>query len=169
MIKCIHCDEIKTSENFYIQKRKKNGLSSWCKECHFKNASMHNKNNRKHVNRVTQGRAYKNPKMYWCGCILKGHKQQGNIIEPTKENLYNIIKEKEHCYICGNKLNWERNINKKEMTQNPPSLDRKNNENVINKDNILIICRKCNTTKLNRSFEEFILYCKNVVEKFGDK
>jgi hypothetical protein len=52
------------------------------------------------------------------------------------------------------------------MKSNSPSLDRLDNEDVIRKDNILILCYKCDATKRDRTMEEFLSYCGAVVSKF---
>jgi len=52
------------------------------------------------------------------------------------------------------------------MVSTSPTLDRVNNEDVIRKDNILILCYKCNATKRDRTLEEFVGYCSAVAKKF---
>jgi hypothetical protein len=51
------------------------------------------------------------------------------------------------------------------MHSNSPSLDRLDNESVIRRDNILILCYKCNATKRYRTLREFLDYCDVVVAR----
>ena len=69
------------------------------------------------------------------------------------------------CFICGAVLDWQLG-NKGRMKSNSPTLDRVDNENVIRKNNILILCYKCNATKRDRTFEEFVEYCDAAARKF---
>jgi hypothetical protein len=48
-----------------------------------------------------------------------------------------------------------------------PSVDRLSNSDILTVNNIQIICRRCNTTKLDRTMEEFVDYCKMVAKKFN--
>ncbi len=52
------------------------------------------------------------------------------------------------------------------MKNNSPTLDRLDNETVIRKNNITILCYKCNATKRDRTLSEFLDYCKAVVSRF---
>ncbi len=70
----------------------------------------------------------------------------------------------EMCYICDMQLNWELG-NKGKIKSNSPTLDRLDNEKVIRKDNVVILCYRCNATKCDRSMGEFLLYCYSVVAK----
>ena len=51
------------------------------------------------------------------------------------------------------------------MKSNNPTLDRFDNEKVIRKGNVVILCYRCNATKRDRSMGEFLLYCNSVVAK----
>jgi 5-methylcytosine-specific restriction endonuclease McrA len=50
-------------------------------------------------------------------------------------------------------------------TRNSPTLDRINNENIVNLDNAYICCCECNRTKSNRTLNGFSEYMKNVLAK----
>lgn len=97
----------------------------------------------------------------WCiDCEnILGKKYDVNM---TSIELYEYIKNIETCKICGRKLNWQNT----KVSKNSPSLDRTNNENFIDITNIQIICHDCNSTKRDRTMEEFIEYCKVVVANY---
>jgi hypothetical protein len=65
---------------------------------------------------------------------------------------------------CGCKLSHDTPYGERGLIPktNHPILDRINNETVLRLDNVEIICWKCNSTKLNRTKEEFYEYCRDV-------
>ena len=107
----------------------------------------------------------------WCSSTINFHKKCGYIVNITIDELYNIVKDKPSCEICGKELEWY-STGKGKTTNLSPSLDRKNNENEINKDNISILCYKCNAKKHSDSIEENVIWCKQFIEyankKLGD-
>jgi hypothetical protein len=109
--------------------------------------------------------ARRNPKRRWATACLSGHRRRGFKIEITCQELYQIASRTDSCFICGTPLDWQLG-NKGNMKRDSPTLDRADNENVIRKDNILILCYKCNATKRDRTLQEFIDYCEAVVKRF---
>lgn len=75
---------------------------------------------------------------------------------------YNLPLESPKCAICDIALKWKPG----KLQLNSPTLDRKNNEQILNMENVWIICHKCNTMKSINSLNELIAWCKMVVEKF---
>jgi len=53
------------------------------------------------------------------------------------------------------------------MHNKSPTLDRLDNENVIKRDNVLILCYQCNATKRDRTLREFLDYCRAITAKFA--
>ena len=100
----------------------------------------------------------------WAISSLKCHKNRGFEIDISASELVEIAMITPHCPLCGVTLFWEPNPGKTRYES--PSLDRINNENFIRKDNINIICVRCNATKGSRPLHEFIAYCKTVSERF---
>lgn len=83
----------------------------------------------------------------------------------TSEELYRLACKTDQCYICGRRLNWQLG-NKGKGKPDSPTLDRLNNENVLTRDNVVILCYSCNATKRDRSLLEFVEYCGAVATKF---
>jgi len=79
-------------------------------------------------------------------------------VELTVDELFVIASKTLRCPICGCALDYQRGIHCRK--NNGASLDRKFNENVVNKDNVWVICSKCNTTKSDRTIDEFIEYMR---------
>lgn len=85
--------------------------------------------------------------------------------ELTVTELHTIVLTTEYCPICGTKLDYTKG--KKHGKDNSPSLDRINNDDVVTKDNVWVICNRCNRTKSNRSMKEFTDYCVMVASKYS--
>lgn len=83
----------------------------------------------------------------------------------TCEELYQLASKTESCFICGIQIDWQLG-NKGHMNNRSPTLDRLDNEDVIRKDNILILRYKCNATKRDRTLKEFLDYCRAVAIRF---
>lgn len=142
---CGNCKIQYNSNEFSKDKYSKDGLNWWCKYC-------------SHEHKI------KNPKKCWAYNTLSSHKNKGILINVNPIELYKYVKHIDSCQICNTLLNWERKY--KKSTLKSPTLDRINNENFINKDNIMIICHECNTTKGTRLWKDFINYCHEINEKF---
>ncbi len=152
MKQCTKCLEWKEETEFYKDVYKKDGMDYRCKIC---------------CNLKSFKSLCKNYRRKWSSSTLHQHKNRGCEIEISIDNVYEIAKKTDFCNVCGIKLNWEYNSKKGKTLSNSPSLDRINCENVINKNNIMIVCHKCNKTKQDRTMKEFVEYCKNIVKKFG--
>ena len=96
----------------------------------------------------------------WARATLSRHRHKGYITEITSSELTEIARRTEHCYYCGCEFDWDPKHGK--CLPNSPSMDRIDNDQIIRKTNIRIICHSCNTTKLDRTHEEFVEYCKTV-------
>jgi len=98
---------------------------------------------------------------WWAHSTIQLHKKYGHIINISTDELEQIAKKIVHCPICNCKLKWESG----KSSSISPSLDRINNGKIINKNNIWIICRKCNASKQDRTLKEFVEYCKIVIKQ----
>ena len=86
------------------------------------------------------------------------HKQKGQDIKITVREIEDLAKNTNHCPICGVELNYK--IGEGKNYQNSPSLDRINNENHLDKENVMIICFRCNTTKGKRTIKQMKEWCE---------
>jgi 5-methylcytosine-specific restriction endonuclease McrA len=85
----------------------------------------------------------------------------------TVTELHEIVLSTKVCPICGVELDYKRG--KKHGKDNSPSLDRINNDNIVTKDNVWIICNRCNRTKSDRTLKEFTEYCSMVASKYSSQ
>jgi len=81
----------------------------------------------------------------------------------TIDELTDIIKSVNHCYLCKCKLDWS--PGKGRTMPNSPTIDRLDNERFIDKNNIAIICHECNTIKGRRTLNEFLDYCELITNR----
>jgi hypothetical protein len=192
---CPKCKQTKSVGEFYKDKSTKDGIASWCKKCNKqahekyrktekgKEVEVEYRNSEKGREVVKQGgvkycktekgkeagkrRVVKHqkekPHRVWAIGTLSQHRRKGNEIEISTDELEIKAKQSTHCNFCGCKLNWGYG---KGHSQNSPSLDRINNENIITSDNIQILCTKCNASKQDRTMSELINWCKTIVKKF---
>jgi len=177
---CSRCKKEKPITEFYKDKNTKDGLTCWCKECKEeygkkycqKNKEKTRKYKRKYnreyyqnnKERIRELHQRNNPIRYWCLQTISNHKRKGFEVLFTAEELLSIAEKTKHCPICNKPLDWEFDTGHNDYN---PTLDRKDNGNILTLDNTWIICHKCNRTKSNRTMGEFINYCKMVVNKYG--
>ncbi len=108
----------------------------------------------------------RNPQRFWAYETLKRHQHAGYNILLTSKDLIELAAKTIFCPFCGCKLDWGYK-GTGYASQCSPSIDRINNGDTISKDNIMIICHRCNIRKSDSTLEEFISYCKQVAEKWG--
>ena len=96
----------------------------------------------------------------WARYTISAHEKRGFIVDLERDILANLAIQTTHCILCGQELNWNGGI----RTSLTPSLDRVNNEDFLNKDNIQILCVTCNTKKGSMTMSEYISYC-DVISK----
>jgi len=149
---CSKCKEFKKVEEFHKDKRRSDGLGSWCKECDYESEK--------------QWRA-KNPERLWARTTLNGHRKRGFEVDITIEALTELTKKAKTCPLCNCELDWNVCTKGKPLS-NSPSLDRIGNTKTLTFENTWIICNRCNCTKNDRSLIEFARYCKNVSARLED-
>jgi len=118
--------------------------------------------NREHSIKNCRERRKINPERTWAGYSIAGHKKDGYEVLITVDELTAIAKNTHQCSMCGNELKWG-----ERQSMDSPTMDRKDNKNSLDVDSVWIVCKRCNTSKLNRSMSEFIDFCKMVVQKFA--
>ncbi len=191
---CSKCKQELPLSKFYKRKDRKCGVISHCKLCSsqyylnnkavcIERNKMWKRNNPQKIKQMKEKwnienadkiskyrkKSYrKNPKKSWVKNTIRYHKRRGILVNITIESLLKIIMDLKYCEICGIELNWDVG-NKIYFKTNSPTIDRKNNDKYIDKNNMLIVCHQCNVSKGKRKWKEFIEYCKIIYEKFGDE
>ena len=145
---------------FYPEPAGKWGFASKCRQCEIKKA----KEMRRRKPNAHNDYKRKNPRRYWSSSTLSGHRCRGIKIEIALDDLERLAKSTDDCPICGVVLQWERGLG---FCGNSPTLDRVDNDGLLNMNNCQIICLRCNITKGNRTWRQFIDYCWMVTAKFA--
>jgi len=149
---CPNCKHLLPNDKFNKSSNSKSGYSSWCSDCSKTCISQSAESKREYAKNFKMN----NPISSWITTTLSGHKYKGYILHITHKELYDYVVNKKHCELCGKELMWGNTPYNK---HNSPSLDRKNNENVITINNIMLLCNKCNTMKQNLSYDELMNWC----------
>jgi len=92
-------------------------------------------------------RKYYSPIKAWASRTLKAHKKKCSV-QLTVEQLVELARRTPNCPLCG---------------VHHGSLDRKDGGHNLNAENVWIICLRCNLIKGDRSYHDFVNYCKRVV------
>lgn len=107
-----------------------------------------------------------NPHRCWARNSIRSHKQQGYTVLINVEELELIAIKTIQCPYCDIILNYARRRGTNNVRVDTPSLDRIENGQILTTQNVQIVCWPCNSTKLDRSHNNFIKYCQRIVEKF---
>ncbi len=194
MKECAKCHEVKSVSEFYRNRWMSDGLCGRCKACEkVDDATPEAKARRKALrdrpeakaNLKAYGKVYRarpgvkaesrdkqrewariHPHMSWVNHTIYSHRGGGYAVNITAAQLEPIAKRTTHCSICGVALAWETGTG---FSHDSPSLDRKDNGQVMTIGNVWIVCHRCNATKRDRTFKEFVEYCKMIVDKFGEE
>ncbi len=149
-----HREEIRANRRAWYLKNK---------EHVWKKSQLYRKNHPGY--RIGEKKKYKlrHPHRVWCQHTLYSHKERGFTVNIKSLELENKVKNITHCSYCGNKLIWSRR-KKSYVLPFSPTLDRINNEKIMNINNVEIICHRCNTAKGAGTREEFLKYCEQVIK-----
>ena len=168
MKKCSRCGNKKPLEEYFLSK--KNVVDTYCKECRKQIEKDKYAGNREEILKKRAAKRKANPHRTWADSTIRTHRGKGFIVKIKIKDLVELAKKSEICALCGNNLIWAYGVKRKK--ENTPSLDRIKNEGVekeIEIKDIMIICCKCNTTKGNRTLEDFIEYCRNITRRFDQQ
>ncbi len=159
---CKTCRRKLPQSDFYAPP---SGARSNCKNCEYAYSRAYFKDHPEFRPRYEKNYRRQNPRKRWASACLSGHRRRGHVIELTYTELCELAMKTDSCFICDTQLDW-RLGDKGRMKNNSPTLDRVDNESVIRKNNITILCYKCNATKRDRTLKEFLDYCRAVAKKF---
>ncbi len=152
---CSKCKMKKKVGEFHIHREKPDGHFSQCKICRSKYSMEYRSN-------LPRDKVCRK----WARGTLASHRRRGKNVEDVLDvDWLSAFAEKTfECPLCGSKLMWEPRSG---ITWRDPTLDRKSNEQNMNRDNVWIICRRCNTTKGDGTVEDILAYCRSVVKLWG--
>lgn len=163
--KCTGCKLEKSVLDFYKNKAIYDGYSTECKECSTKRTQELFKNNPEKRCEIKERWRKKHPHYVWAERTLNQHKENGYKINISVMDLANIARNTDTCFFCKNFIKWSYG-DKGKILDTSPSLDRLNNENYIDKNNIAIVHHTCNTYKGARPFSTYIQDSYELTKKF---
>lgn len=164
MKRCGKCKQLLDDSNFGHTTQTKSGLRCYCHECERQRNLDSRQKDPEDFNKRKKYYTNRSGIDIYCQRALGAKRDNKRYkVTITTAELRDIAIKTEVCPICGGTLDYSRG--KGTILDNSPSLDRKNNEDVLTKDNVWIICNKCNRSKSNRTIKEFIDYCQMVASK----
>lgn len=128
---------------------RKNSSTYLCKECH---------NNINMMNRVKRKDTFMGRLRDKISAAMTSHRKKGiEVIGSIDEYVHTYTGE---CAYCGMEFDiFSDNI------RNVGSIDRIDNELYMTPDNIQWLCHRCNTTKGDRSHDEFMAYIEMIYNR----
>ena len=148
---CAKCKKRKNISEFGKKSSSSDGLKRVCKNC---------------LKKQRMEYRLKYPYKEWASQTLYRKRRKNYKINISANELAELAKQTIYCPLCNRKLKWGFGNKKGRPQYNSPSLDRKNNEKFLNKDNVWIICWRCNTAKFEDSIENFINYCRTIISNY---
>jgi len=145
---CYNCNSTKSTDQFYKNRSKPDGLSDECSRCCIRRQNDYMNNGGRDIRKIYDRSPEGVYKSYAHKC--KELKRSGG---------FNISFEqfmtfwRKPCHYCGESILRA-------------GLDRVDNENSYIIGNIVSCCRRCNIAKNTQTVEEFIERCKRVARRF---
>lgn len=164
---CHKCLNKKDKSNFTTNKKSPDGLRHECNQCRmqkFKNEYHKDVNKSRLKSREARKKL---PYTYiWAMNTKNHHRYRGYTVEMSFADLEEKAKKTPNCDFCEKPLEWNKGVEgRKVYSKRSPTLENINCEKVINKVNSFILCRECNTTKMDRTLSEFFDYCEFIIQR----
>jgi hypothetical protein len=106
----------------------------------------------------------------WAFGVINSHGANGIEVRISHKELVELAKTEDakKCAYCKTALNWVYGSKKKRVQDSSPTADRFNNENYLDRDNLRIVCFRCNRAKGDGTLEELISYCRRIYTLYGE-
>lgn len=162
---CSKCGIKKDVKEFYKRKASKDGVRHICKECANKYGKNWHENNPEYKKEYHKKQYENNPEYHktwnennpikaWAKDTIYNHKQRGFTVLISKDKILTMAGDTSFCPICGCDLIYR---NKNKSINSSATLDRMNNETIMNDVNTWIICHLCNRKKRTKSLNEYLM------------
>lgn len=160
---CPKCKLNKPLSEFGINRTRVDGINPRCKVCSNKSTMESYRKNPKRYYDSQKAWKKNNPIKAWATSSISHHRRYYRV-DFDSAWLTELAHATTICPFCGTELHYQRGNGYKK--HNTPSLDRMDNESILTKTNVMIICYNCNRAKSNRTLIEFVEYCKTVYDKY---
>lgn len=152
---CPKCRRTLPLTDFYRNRSRPDGRHNICRLCKLKEWHRLSYDN-EHYPR------------WWAINNRTQHRRAGRKVIVSIDELTNLAHSTKNCMYCGIELAWKTRGTGKTYPDSP-SLDRYNNEKVLNINNIRIVCKPCNAGKGEDTYEDYVKRCRNVVRIHDQK
>jgi hypothetical protein len=151
--KCVTCEEFKSSDDFYIDLRRRSGFFAECKKCNNARSKKWFEGN--YENRKTEylERVYRNRKSNPRGMLVRAARARAKKRGIECSITAHDIKWHDVCPVLGIPLTYGGN-GKKTPDYNAASLDRVNNSLGYVPGNVVVISHRANALKRDASLHE---------------
>lgn len=137
---CSKCKQTLPVNLFKVKSESIDGYSSSCKFCIRGNVPVHLK---------------------WARSSAGNHTTDRQTVEFSREALAEVARNTPKCQFCGIELLYDNKTGHHQWDS--PSLENLNLNDHLTLENIAIVCRKCNTSKLNRTLSDYIEYLETIL------
>lgn len=163
---CPHCKRTLPTSSFHKDRKKKDGLRSWCRECvswkflhKFIGTEAYQRRLRKyHENRKKQ--VALDPKPQWITYAMANAKRRskdaGVEYSLTRESIAAVFPD--HCPLIGTPFVFAQG----RTLPASPSLDRRDSSKGYTPDNVWVISAKANRIKSDATTEEIAMVAENL-------
>lgn len=160
MKNCSKCQRELPLEVFHKHKRRKDGLSYECRDCANSRSKAWKTNHPTYQRERTKKQGMF---LSWANNVIYNHRQRKIEILCDADDLAQKAQSTISCEICQRTLSWG-TVN----TDLSPTFDNRDCLSTIRLDQCLILCNQCNRTKSNRTLDEFVIYCHEVINQFNE-
>ena len=163
---CPHCNRTLPVTSFHKDKKKKDGLRSWCRECcswKFQHKFLGTEAYQRRLKRYEDNRKAQrliDPRPQWITNAMSNAKRRaadaGVEFTLTREDIQRVLVDV--CPLLGVRFTF---ANKK-TTHSSPSLDRKDSTKGYTPDNVWVISAKANRIKSDATTDEIAMVAENL-------
>ena len=107
-----------------------------------------------------------NPYKAWAVNTRSYHESKGIQFYIRLDELERAARIHDKCMICDQSLYYGKKTNGIKQ-DNSPYLDRLNNEDYVDNNNVLLVCARCHGAKKGLTLREFLNYCKYIINRFS--
>jgi hypothetical protein len=149
---CNKCHEEKPLSEYWKHKTGPGGIRSSCKAC----CKLDKKD-------WIVGNFHRR----WAYDTIRHHIEKGIEVRITLNALEQIAKDNSTCALCNDPLVWAKGSGERGSNGKSPTLDRVNNDSFIDLGNFMIVCHDCNSTKRDRTLEEYKAFIAKMYKIFN--
>jgi 5-methylcytosine-specific restriction endonuclease McrA len=162
---CLECDTVKPLSAFSPYNRKISHKYASCLECSNAKSRLKYASNPEITKMNVKKRRALNPTRVWSYQSYSSHKRKYQI-DFTLAWLESVALASPTCAYCGITLDY--NPSHISDFDHRATLDRLNNESILTKSNVKIVCHRCNNAKSNRTLAEYLLHCDAVLTHLSE-